>query len=334
MSAYEPYPTTAASNAPAPSPAGPGVLASRWRRFFALCVDWLIFIGPVFVIGILLAVIAAADETMTQDEEDAYNGIFLLIGLLGTAVWLFGYLAVTLARDGVHNGQTFGKQLLGVRVVTSEGVPVSYGRAVKREVLGNWLINLFTFSFYSLVDYAFGLFDGRRQCLHDKVASTYVLRADVPFGTGQPSTGLPAHPFQPQTPYGQQPQGYPQQPYGQPQQPVHQQQPYGQPQQPYGQPQQPYGQPAQPYGQQQPHGQQQQPQQPYGQPPQPYGQQQPTYPTYPTQQPPAAAPYPPAPAPAPAPQPPVAPEAPQHQWDPPRPDERSGDEARRAFGDD
>ncbi len=82
----------------------------------------------------------------------------------------------------------------------------------------------------------------------------------------------PNQPYDPNNPYGSQPeqgQGYgqPQQPYGQPQQPYGQpQQPYGQPQQPYGQPQQPYGQPQQPYGQQ-PYGQ---PQQPYGQPPMGY----------------------------------------------------------------
>ncbi|MDO8212888.1 RDD family protein [Conexibacter sp. CPCC 206217] len=173
MSAYEPYPTDAAStDAKAPQPLEDDErLASRWRRFWAIVLDGIFIAIPVFVIAIVVAV-----STGDSDADGTATAI-TIYAVYALAVLL--YYPLTLSRRGAHNGQTFGKQLMKVRVVTSEGVPVTFWRGALRDVLGTTVLSVMTSGIYSLIDYPFGLFDKRRQCLHDKIAKTYVYRADA-----------------------------------------------------------------------------------------------------------------------------------------------------------
>ncbi len=217
MSAYEPYPTSAASDAPLPSAVPAAPLASRGRRFAAVAIDVLIVWVPAMAIAVVLGLVLSADAATETEEEDIVAGVFILVIVATTALYLFAYLCPLLGRAGARNGQTLGKQWMGVRVVTATGAPVTYGCAVKRELLGTWVPNLIT-GIYSLFDYGWGLFDDRRTCLHDKIASTYVIRADAPFATGQPLYP-PAHGYAPPPApprYGQQPWGQPAQPPAQP----------------------------------------------------------------------------------------------------------------------
>lgn len=173
MSAYEPYPSDAASTeARAQQPLeNDERLASRWRRFWAILLDGVFIAIPVFAIAIVVAL--ASGDT----DADSTATIATIYAVYGLAVLL--YYPLTLSRRGAHNGQTFGKQLLKVRVVTSEGVPVTFWRGALRDVLGTTVLSFMTSGIYSVVDYSFGLFGARRQCLHDKIARTYVYRADV-----------------------------------------------------------------------------------------------------------------------------------------------------------
>jgi uncharacterized RDD family membrane protein YckC len=182
MSAFEPYPAAAAANESivAPRPPGEAVLASRWRRFWALCVDTLILAGVAAAVGFTIGLLAGdafSDEDSTRLNL-AFSGLWLLLVAL--------YYPWTMSRSGERNGQTLGKQMLNVRVVTTEGVPVTAGRALRRELLGVATLNLLTFGLYALIDCPWALFDGRRQALHDKIGSTYVLVADARIDGGQP----------------------------------------------------------------------------------------------------------------------------------------------------
>ena len=338
MSAYELRPPTM----PIPNhPGGPTpitaaeLLASRWRRFFALLLDWLIVYGaPIALTIVALIMIDGSDMTATEKEDTGFGVAVLLLGG-ATLVYQFLYLPLLLARDGRRNGQTLGKQALGVRVVTAEGYPVTYGRALRRELLGTALI-AYVIGLYFFVDYAFGLFSNRRQCLHDKIGATYVLREEIPFGDGRPPLpqNLPA-PYVPAAPpYGQQPVP----PYGQQPAPPFSQQPVA----PYGQ------QPVAPYGQQSAPPAPAPAAPPTPQPAPPFGSYPSTLYDAPQEEPAEEPLYPraadaddppeqPATPQPPRPQSPLTAraEAPQQSWSPPRRRDGDGnDEARRAFGDD
>lgn len=195
MSAYEPFPVSDTSNAPVRDDPR---LASRWRRFWALIVDGLL-LGVVVVAALLVGIAAGVDD---QSDD------FALIGYGTYVILLLFYYPLTLSRDGEHNGQTFGKQLLKVRVVTVEGGPVTFWRGARRDVLGTSVLGFLTGGLYSLIDCPWALFDGRRQALHDKIASTYVYRADAerdpswtpsssPFESAPPAVQAPTQTWQP-----------------------------------------------------------------------------------------------------------------------------------------
>ena len=84
-------------------------------------------------------------------------------------------------RGGRRNGQTLGKQLLGIRVVREDGRPMSYGTSAVREWLAKTLlftvVATFTFLIPLLLDYLWPLWDERNRSLHDMMVSTLVVRA-------------------------------------------------------------------------------------------------------------------------------------------------------------
>lgn len=108
------------------------------------------------------------DRIMTQGGELG-GFVFIVAGLsLLSAIISVLYYSILTAR----NGATVGKKVFGMRVVTADGQPVGFGRALLRHTVGYLVSSLF-----------FGLgfiwigFDPHKQGWHDKIAGTYVVRA-------------------------------------------------------------------------------------------------------------------------------------------------------------
>src|SRR5690242_14579036 len=135
MSGYEPFPSGAASGY-AESSVDPR-LAGRWRRFWALVIDSLVVTFGAFVVGMVVAAVS--------DDGDVVGAIFLLVWL-GLVLL---YYPLLMCRGGRRNGQTLGKQWLGVRVVTREGVPVTFGRSFRRDVLGTTVLSFISSGLYT-----------------------------------------------------------------------------------------------------------------------------------------------------------------------------------------
>ena len=79
-------------------------------------------------------------------------------------------------------GQTPGKQLLGMYVMHEDGSRAGGGRTWLREfvvkaLLWGWVINPITFGIGWLLGALWCVWDRERQCLWDKIASTYVARS-------------------------------------------------------------------------------------------------------------------------------------------------------------
>ena len=45
-----------------------------------------------------------------------------------------------MAREGAHNGQTWGKQIVGIRVVRDNGEPMDFGWSALREIVVKGLL--------------------------------------------------------------------------------------------------------------------------------------------------------------------------------------------------
>lgn len=103
--------------------------------------------------------------------------------LLATAlVWDYFLLApVFMMRGGEHNGQSPGKQAVGIRVVREDGQPITFGSALLREVVVKMLlfetVGGFIFLLPTALNYLWPLWDEQNRALHDMVVSTRVVEA-------------------------------------------------------------------------------------------------------------------------------------------------------------
>jgi hypothetical protein len=77
------------------------------------------------------------------------------------------YAPVLLAANG---GRTWGKQLLGVRVLRSDGTKIGFGRAFCRESLVKLLFSVFLFMW--LLSVLWPLWQPQNKALHDLIVGT------------------------------------------------------------------------------------------------------------------------------------------------------------------
>lgn len=90
-------------------------------------------------------------------------GLFLVVVVITTL-----YYTLMTAR-----GATVGKKVFGMKVVKEDGSPIGFGRSLLRHTIGYWV---------SAAVFGLGFiwigFDPHKQGWHDKIAGTYVVRAN------------------------------------------------------------------------------------------------------------------------------------------------------------
>jgi len=108
------------------------------------------------------------------------NFATLGIGSIATVIALI-YAPLLMMRQGERNGQTLGKQWLGIRVVRTDGQVLDFWWSALRDVglknFGISALSSFTFGIAFFVNYLWPLWDDRNRALHDLVAATLVVRA-------------------------------------------------------------------------------------------------------------------------------------------------------------
>ena len=148
-------------------------LASWGSRVGATLIDWLVLLVPVVVLTIIVVAVATGSGTGA-----VVTGI---LGLLAYLVVALAYAPVLMAREGVNNGQTWGKQMLGIRVVRDSGETMSFGWAALREIVVKNLLFAWVGSAFAgipwLLDNLWPLWDDQNRALHDMICSTHVVRA-------------------------------------------------------------------------------------------------------------------------------------------------------------
>jgi len=151
-------------------------LASRWARLAAILLDSLvgfILFTPAYVMNWATLVQQARGNPAMVWINLAKTGGWFYLGLLGALIVLAIDL-VLLAR----NGQTIGKKLLGIKVVSVDGSPVSLFRVFFLRYVCNTVLTLIPLfgSLYSLVD-CLMIFGESRRTVHDRIADTIVIKA-------------------------------------------------------------------------------------------------------------------------------------------------------------
>jgi uncharacterized RDD family membrane protein YckC len=160
------------------------------RRICAFLIDVaipLLFAGVVVAIGTAVGSGETAPGFFDENATDARSvvwtalevGAAMLLGLAGLW-WFFGLTVVEW-----RYGRTPGKAVMGLRVVSEDGISLSFGQAVVRR------LTLVFSGPLQIIDWVFALFDARRQRGVEKMAHTLVVRDEMeprlPAATGAPA---------------------------------------------------------------------------------------------------------------------------------------------------
>lgn len=123
-----------------------GARAGFWRRFAGAFIDGIV-LG--IASGILRGILGFGAGTG--------------LGVVVSAVYFTAFV-------GADRGQTLGQMALGIRVLgLDNGASIGYTRAFIR-----WLVSIVS-AIVVLIGYLWMLWDGEKQCWHDKAANDVVV---------------------------------------------------------------------------------------------------------------------------------------------------------------
>lgn len=198
---YGPMPQVATAGVGRVGPDGQ-VLSGWWRRAGGYLLDLLIMTIPTVIAGAIAAavVLNGGGQLFYEDRLQEIGDAVVagetvatseLMSVLAPGFWTV--FAVTVAvgllaslLNGVYlvsrTGQTLGDRAVSVRKVMQGRTVPTFGVAFVRWVIPQ-AYSLIPFTLLSalvtLADYLWPLWDARSQTLHDKIARTYVERADL-----------------------------------------------------------------------------------------------------------------------------------------------------------
>ena len=91
------------------------------------------------------------------------------MGLIGLVIWAWFTLKFM-----ARNSQSIAKKWLQIKVVRADGSRVSLGRLILLRNVVVWILSLIPM--FGIIDVLF-IFGESRQCLHDRIADTIVIKA-------------------------------------------------------------------------------------------------------------------------------------------------------------
>lgn len=140
-------------------------VASAGERVLARLLDIVLFAAYIFL-AFLLAGVAMRGLSWKQQQE---------IGTLVYILLLIPVLTYTLWCESIFNGKTFGKMILGLKVVKSDGAPAGIGDYTVR-----WLTRPLEESvIFTALALLVCIMSAKSQRIGDMIADTIVIRTKV-----------------------------------------------------------------------------------------------------------------------------------------------------------
>lgn len=143
------------------------VLAGRGTRLLAAIVDGLLLAGLAWALAKVPSFTA-----LLETKDVGFFGLNLITPLAGYALFL-----LVQGWGLVQRGQTVGKMICGIRIVRTDGTRADAFRLLGLRYGVGYLttVNLAVSSLYGIVD-SLLIFRESRQCLHDTIADTKVIK--------------------------------------------------------------------------------------------------------------------------------------------------------------
>ena len=152
-------------------PEADAVPADRGTRLGAAMIDSFLFVGAVYLPLMVTLFSTASFDAPSEETADAANLALgaAVVALVGLVVWSWFTLKYM-----ARNSQSIAKKWLRIKVVRADGSPVTLGRLIMLRNVVVWILSMIPL--FGIVDALF-IFGEARQCLHDKIADTIVVKA-------------------------------------------------------------------------------------------------------------------------------------------------------------
>jgi uncharacterized RDD family membrane protein YckC len=147
------------------------VPADRGTRLGAAILDSVIFVLAVYL-PLMVTLFSTARMEVAPEEADQFEQLAVggaVVGLVGLAIWA-SFTLKFMAR----NSQSIAKKWLQIKVVRADGARVSLGRLILLRNVVVWILSIIPL--FGIIDVLF-IFGESRQCLHDRIADTIVIKA-------------------------------------------------------------------------------------------------------------------------------------------------------------
>jgi uncharacterized RDD family membrane protein YckC len=147
------------------------VPADRGTRLGAAILDSLLFVLAVYL-PLMVTAFSAAQIEAAPEEAEQFEGLAVggaVVALAGLVIWAWFTLKFM-----ARNSQSIAKKWLQIKVVRADGSRVSLGRLILLRNVVVWVLSMVPL--FGIVDVLF-IFGEARQCLHDKIADTIVVKA-------------------------------------------------------------------------------------------------------------------------------------------------------------
>jgi uncharacterized RDD family membrane protein YckC len=147
------------------------VPADRGTRLGAAILDTVVFMVAVYL-PLMVTLFSVARIETNPEDADQFESVAVgaaVVGLIGLVIW--GWFTLTFM---ARNSQSIAKKWLRIKVVRADGSRVSLGRLIMLRNVVVWILSMIPL--FSVIDALF-IFGESRQCLHDKIADTIVIKA-------------------------------------------------------------------------------------------------------------------------------------------------------------
>ncbi len=141
-------------------------VASVGERVLARLLDVVLFGGYIVLAMIILGKVLSGMSWRTQAEMGTLLYILVLIPVFTYTLWC----------ESLFNGKTFGKMIMGIKVVKTDGAPAGVGDFAFR-----WILRILEgeLAIFTALALPVAIISNRGQRIGDMVAGTMVIRTKV-----------------------------------------------------------------------------------------------------------------------------------------------------------
>lgn len=159
----------------------------RYKGFMTKTLLAKRLIASVIDVAIVFALIQLSFWTFVYGTYVSFANfpqarmLFVSLGAILSVLLAFVYLVWSTSRRGVHNGQTFGKQLLRIKTIDRNhpGQPIDVSQITRREIMAKsavFFLAMFSLGMSVLFDIFLATTSKEKILLHDKLYHTDVVQ--------------------------------------------------------------------------------------------------------------------------------------------------------------